>query len=82
VPGHASGRRQGLVNHTSATRHPYGQSTTLEAVTAPGSSGPDAAELSDNGDGTWSLTMNGDKSLTATFTPEQYTLTIQDGGTV
>jgi hypothetical protein len=51
-------------------------------VTAPGSSGPDAAELSDNGDGTWSLTMNGDKSLTATFTPEQYTLTIQDGGTV
>ena len=31
-------------------------------------SGPNAADPSDNGNGTWSLTMDGNKSLTANFT--------------
>ena len=34
-----------------------------------GWSGPDAADLGDNGDGTWSLTMDGNKAVTAIFIP-------------
>ena len=44
-----------------------------------GWSGPDAGDLVDNGDGTWSITMAADKAVTANFVevpPEQYTLTV------
>jgi hypothetical protein len=34
-----------------------------------GWSGPDAGDLVDNGDGTWSLTMDGNRQVTATFIP-------------
>ena len=46
-------------------------------------SGPDADDLTDNEDGTWSITMDTDKSVTATFVelpPDQYTLTVNEVG--
>jgi len=51
----------------------YGDVVTLTVTANTGWtfdswSGPDAGELSDNGDGTWSITMDGNKSVTATFT--------------
>jgi uncharacterized repeat protein (TIGR02543 family) len=70
----------GTVNHTPGNPYTYAQTATLEALADPdwtfaGWSGPDAVELSDNGDGTWDLTMDSDKAVSATFTPEQCTLT-------
>ena len=61
--------------------YPYGTEVTLTPVADPGWSflewsGADAAELTDNGDGTWSLLMNGAKSLTANFELNVVTLTI------
>lgn len=54
---------------------------TLAPKSAPGAifdawSGPDKDELDDNGDGTWSLTMNGDKELTARFTQFTYSVDV------
>ena len=59
----------------------YGTEVTLTPVADAGWSfstwsGPDAADLTDNGDGTWSLLMNGTKSLTANFELNVVTLTI------
>jgi hypothetical protein len=52
----------------------YTQGTvvTLTPTAAPGSSfvnwsGPDAGDLIDNGNGTWSITMDANKSVTANF---------------
>jgi len=64
---------QGSVNNTPGNPYHYNEIATLEPVADPGWtfagwSGPDAGELSDNGDGTWSITMDGNKSVTATFT--------------
>jgi len=41
-------------------------------------SGSDAGDLVDNGDGSWSITMNDDKEVTATFTPTGYILDLVD----
>jgi hypothetical protein len=38
--------------------------------------GPDQGALRDNRDGTWSLTMNGDKAVTAVFAPGKYEVTV------
>jgi hypothetical protein len=38
--------------------------------------GPDAGDLVDNGDGTWSLTMDGDKELAARFATGEYTVQV------
>ncbi|MFC2036977.1 hypothetical protein ACFLYD_03260 [Chloroflexota bacterium] len=59
----------------------YGQVVTLAVVGDPGWSfagwgGFDAGDLVDKGDGTWSLTMNGDKELTANFTQTEYGLDV------
>jgi len=43
-------------------------------------SGPNASELVDNDDGSWSITMNGDKTVTAHFTQNAYTLTVDVDG--
>jgi hypothetical protein len=69
----------GTVNNTPGNPYTYGQTATLEPVadlgwTFAGWSGPDAGELSDNGDGTWDLTMDGDKAVTATFIQHVYYL--------
>jgi hypothetical protein len=63
--------------------NPYlaGQIATLQPIPDPdwafaGWSGPNAGDLADNGDGTWSLTVDGDKALTATFAAGQYQVTI------
>jgi hypothetical protein len=62
----------GAVNHSPGNPYTYGQIATLAPIADPGSafqgwSGTDAGELSDNGDGTWDLTMDDDKAVTATF---------------
>lgn len=55
--------------------YPQGTIVTLtpepaEGFVFDGWSGLDAVELQDNGDGTWSITMDGDKSVTANFVEE------------
>ena len=45
-----------------------------------GWSGPNSGEVSNNGDGTWSLTMDADKTLTGTFVKKQYALTTNISG--
>jgi len=69
---------QGSVTNTPGNPYHYNEIATLEPVadagwTFAGWSGPDAGELSDNGDGTWSITMDGNKSVTATFTQDEDT---------
>ncbi len=66
----------GTVNNTPGNPYAYGQTATLEPAADPGStfagwSGPDAVELSDNGNGTWDLLMNADKAVIATFTEDE-----------
>jgi len=63
--------------------NPYllGQTATLKPLpnagwTFAGWSGPDAGDLSDNGDGTWDLVMNGGKNVTATFSRQKVFLPI------
>ena len=48
-----------------------------------GWSGPDAGDLTDNANGTWSIMMDDDKTVTATFTEllPDLTLSVTDGGT-
>jgi regulation of enolase protein 1 (concanavalin A-like superfamily) len=58
-----------------------GEVVTLTASANEGSAfdgwqGPDSADLQDNGDGTWSLTMDGPKELTAQFSLQTRTLTV------
>jgi uncharacterized repeat protein (TIGR02543 family) len=62
-----------------------GQVVKLKPVPSPGWafdgwSGPNGSEPTNNGDGTWSLTMNADKTLTGTFGKAQYALTTQVSG--
>ena len=44
--------------------------------TFAGWSGPDVSDLTDNRDGSWSITMDASKVLTATFTQDEYTLSV------
>jgi uncharacterized repeat protein (TIGR02543 family) len=71
----------GTVNNTPGNPYAYGQTATLEPVADTGWSfaswsGTDAGELSDNGNGTWDLSMDDDKAVTATFTEDEYTVTV------
>jgi hypothetical protein len=75
---------QGRVANTPGNPYRYGEVATLQPIPDPGWffddwSGPDASGLSDNLDGTWSLRMDGDKMVTATFT-EGYRVTITTNG--
>ena len=70
----------GTVHHTPGNPYYHGEVAMLEPVPDTGWgfsqwSGPNVGELVDNGDGTWSLTMNGNKTVTAAFTLGQHTLT-------
>ena len=44
-------------------------------------SGPNVNDLLNNGDGTWNITMDDNKSVTATFNLKEYTLIINTDGT-
>jgi uncharacterized repeat protein (TIGR02543 family) len=62
----------------------YGDVVTLDPDPATGWffdtwSGPDAGELSDNGNGTWDLLIDGPKQVTANFDQYEYTLTVNPG---
>jgi hypothetical protein len=64
---------QGAVIHLPGNPYTFGQVATLEPVAAQGWQfagwqGPDAGDLVDNGDGTWSLVVDGNKNVEATFT--------------
>ena len=48
--------------------------------TFDGWTGPDAAFVTDNEDGTWSLLIDGDKEVTAVFTQDEYLLTVNVDG--
>ena len=63
---------KGIVQHTPGNPYLAGQIATLRPVpstgwTFTGWSGADKASLFKNGNGSWSLTMNGDKQVTAIF---------------
>jgi hypothetical protein len=80
---------QGTVNDTPGNPYLAGETATLESVpnagwSLAGWSGPDAGQLQDNGDGTWSLAMDADKAVTATFTLDDYALAVgtEGSGTV
>jgi serine protease len=70
------------------TTYTYGEVVTLTPAADPGWTfdawgGPDAGDLVDNGDGSWDRVMDGNKSVTATFTelpPGEYTLTVDTVG--
>jgi uncharacterized repeat protein (TIGR02543 family) len=67
---------QGSVTNTPGNPYHYDDIATLEPIadagwTFAGWSGPDAGELSDEGDGTWSIIMDENKSVTATFTGDE-----------
>lgn len=66
----------GTVTNSPGNPYVQDQTATLRPLANPGWSfggwtGPDALSLIDNNDGTWSLTMDGDKKVTAVF--------VQDG---
>jgi uncharacterized repeat protein (TIGR02543 family) len=70
---------QGTVTHTPGNPYLYGQIAILEPIpelgwTFDGWYGDDAADLVDTGDGTWSLTVDGDKELIAAFTTHRILL--------
>ena len=72
---------QGRVEHRPGNPYLAGQEATLEPIPDPGWafagwSGPDAGELEDNGDGTWSLPVDGDKAVTAIFGRDEYSFDI------
>lgn len=76
---------QGTVGRTPAGPYPPGAQVTLEPLPAAGWffagwSGPSAGSLGDNQDGTWSLTMDGNKQVTATFARTVYTLAVGTDG--
>jgi hypothetical protein len=84
VPGNGT-----LVRIPDGASYTYGTEVKLRPVAGPGWSfvgwlGSDAGDLTDNGDGTWSLTMDGNKEITAIFTEELYYVVarIDGAGTV
>jgi hypothetical protein len=63
---------QGSVEQTPGNPYVFGQTARLEPIPGLGWRfdewrGDDAADLVDNGDGSWSLTVDSDKELTAAF---------------
>lgn len=75
----------GTVSHTPGNPYTYGETATLEPLATTGWgfagwSGPDAGDLSNNGDGTWDLVMDGDKAVTATFSQDEYEVTATTSG--
>jgi hypothetical protein len=65
----------GTVDNRPGNPYFYGDVATLEPIPETGWhfagwTGPDADQLVDNGDGTWSLTVDGPKALTASFTDQ------------
>ena len=63
----------------------YGTGVILRPVADPGWSfagwlGPDAGDVTDNRDGTWSLTMDGNKEITAAFAEDLYNVVVTIGG--
>ena len=78
-----------LVRIPDGASYTYGTGVTLRPVAGPGWSfvgwlGSDAGDLTDSRDGTWSLTMDGNKEITAAFTEELYYVVarIDGAGTV
>lgn len=74
-----------VVQDPDQATYTYGTAVTLRPAGIPGWSfagwsGPDAAELRDNQDGTWSLIIDGSDDLAATFTQDQYYVTIAIDG--
>ena len=72
---------EGQVTHTPGNPYLYGEVATLEPIPDRGWvfgdwGGPDASDLTDNGDGTWSLSMDSSKSVTANFVPIEYTVAV------
>lgn len=68
-----------LVPVPSGDTYPIGTQVTLRPIPDPSWSfkswsGPNAVDLTDNGDGTWSLEMDNDKSITATFITQHQVL--------
>ena len=62
----------GAVEQTPENPHPLGEEVTLRPIPNAGSrfedwGGPNSSDLHDNGDGSWSLTVNGDKAVIANF---------------
>jgi len=71
----------GVVNNTPGNPYLSGSTATLEPVAATGWifsgwSGTNAAELSDNLNGTWTLLMDSNKDVTATFVQDEYSVTV------
>jgi hypothetical protein len=82
---------EGSVEHVPGNPYHYGDVAVLKPIPAEhwsfsGWTGPDASDLVGHGDGTWSLTVNGAKSVTARFVHEQALVTlsvsIQGNGSV
>jgi hypothetical protein len=85
LPGSQAGR----VEHRPGNPYYHDTEARLEPIPEPGWSfgawgGADADELGENGDGTWSLLMDDDKAVTATFTRNEYevTVSVEGDGTV
>jgi hypothetical protein len=71
----------GTVEHTPGNPYSYNQEAILKPVPDAGSSfagwsGTDAADMDDQGDGTWSLIVDQDKSVTAMFIRDEYSLAV------
>ncbi len=78
-----------LTRTPEGATYTYGTGVTLRPVAGPGWSfagwlGSDAGDLADNRDGTWSLTMDSHKEITAAFAEDLYhvVVTIDGAGTV
>ena len=81
LPGSQAGR----VDHRPGNPYYHGTDARLEPIPEPGWSfsawgGADVGQLRNNGDGTWSLTMDDDKAVTATFTRDEYEVTVSVDG--
>jgi hypothetical protein len=75
----------GTVNHTPGNPYTYDETATLEPIpnagwSFAGWSGPDAGDLSHNHDGAWELDMDTDKAVTATFSQNEYEVTVTTSG--
>jgi hypothetical protein len=75
----------GQVSHSPGNPYLAGETATLEPSPVPGYeftmwSGPDAGELAGQGDGTWTLSMNEDKEVTAHFAEGVYDVEVTIAG--